>query len=68
MNHKYGRKKDSRAGCLLCKPSKANANVGTDRQQRKRDAQLVIEEERVAAEQAEQEQFWEESSENPANN
>lgn len=40
MNHKYGRKKDSRAGCLLCKPHKANALVGQDRQIRKREAIL----------------------------
>lgn len=38
MNHKYGRRKDSRAGCLLCKPHKANAYVGQDRQARKQEA------------------------------
>ena len=37
MNHKYGRKKDSRAGCLMCKPYKANAVVGQDRQLGKRE-------------------------------
>lgn len=40
MNHKYGRKKDSRAGCLLCKPHKANALVGQDRARRRREAIL----------------------------
>ena len=44
MNHKRGRKKDSRAGCLLCKPHKANAEVGSERQQRKRYAEREIQE------------------------
>lgn len=35
MNHKYKRPKTSRAGCLLCKPSKIQANVGTDRRRQR---------------------------------
>ena len=31
MNHKRGRPKDRRAGCLLCKPSKSNGVKGADR-------------------------------------
>ena len=27
-NHKRGRRKDARAGCLLCKPHKATGNKG----------------------------------------
>jgi hypothetical protein len=29
MHHKRGRPKDRRAGCLLCKPHKANRAKGT---------------------------------------
>jgi hypothetical protein len=29
MHHKRGRPKDQRAGCLLCKPHKANRAKGT---------------------------------------
>ena len=29
MNHKRGRPKNRRAGCLLCKPHKANGIKGT---------------------------------------
>jgi len=31
MNHKRRRPKQQRAGCLLCKPSKATFNVKADR-------------------------------------
>lgn len=34
MNHKRGRPKDRRAGCLLCKPHKSNANKGSERNRR----------------------------------
>lgn len=38
MHHKRGKRKDARAGCLLCKPHKANAAVGSDRRRREREA------------------------------
>lgn len=36
-NHKYRRPKSARAGCLLCKPQKLNANRTADRMRAKRD-------------------------------
>ena len=36
MHHKRKRPKARRAGCLLCKPSKLNANKTADRMQDKR--------------------------------
>jgi len=33
MNHKRGRPKDRRAGCLLCKPHKANGAKGRESSQ-----------------------------------
>lgn len=33
MNHKRGRSKDRRAGCLLCKPHKSNAQKGREESQ-----------------------------------
>lgn len=38
MNHKRGKRKDARAGCLMCKPYKVNAVVGCDRRKRERTA------------------------------
>jgi hypothetical protein len=37
-NFKRGRMKDSRSGCLMCKPHKANAEVGRERRRREREA------------------------------
>jgi hypothetical protein len=68
LNHKRGRKKDSRAGCLMCKPHKANAYVGQERQMRKRDAQREVAEARQARAEEEEERLWETSLANPANN
>jgi len=50
MNHKRGRPKNARAGCLFCKPHKANGAKGRDpssavrRTQRGRDERVVLEE------------------------
>jgi hypothetical protein len=33
VNHKRGRRKDRRAGCLLCKPHKSNAQKGREESQ-----------------------------------
>lgn len=38
MNHKRGKRKDARAGCLMCKWYKANAVVGSLRRKRERTA------------------------------
>jgi len=65
MNHKRGQKKDSRSGCLLCKPHKTNAEVGRERQQRKRFVRREVEEELEALD---EEWLWETSLANPANN
>jgi hypothetical protein len=37
MNHKRKRPKARRAGCLLCKPSKLNANKTADRMRARRE-------------------------------
>ena len=44
MNHKRGRKKDSRAGCLMCKPWKSNANKGSADHQSNQEKQAVVDE------------------------
>jgi hypothetical protein len=38
MNHKRGRPKSARAGCLLCKPHKHQALKRADRTRREREA------------------------------
>ena len=37
MNHKRKRPKAARAGCLLCKPNKLNANKTAERMKERRD-------------------------------
>jgi hypothetical protein len=37
MHHKRGRPKDRRAGCLLCKPHKANRAKGTAKAQTRQE-------------------------------
>ena len=37
MNHKRKRTKARRAGCLLCKPNKLNANKTSERMRERRD-------------------------------
>jgi hypothetical protein len=37
MHHKRGRPKDRRAGCLLCKPHKANRAKGTSKAQTRQE-------------------------------
>jgi len=38
VNHKRGKPKDARSGCLLCKPWKSNAYKSADRAKTKRAA------------------------------
>lgn len=38
MNHKRGRPKNRRAGCLFCKPQKANGADGRTFQERREDS------------------------------
>ena len=46
MNHKRGRPKNARAGCLMCKPGKANSAKSKDKTppRERRKLQPVVEE------------------------
>lgn len=43
MHHKRGKPKSARAGCLLCKPHKHQAEKHRDRSRRKRDERWQVE-------------------------
>lgn len=36
-NHKRGRRKNARAGCIMCKPHKANGNKGMSNSQTRQE-------------------------------
>lgn len=42
MHHKRGRRKNARAGCILCKPAKANGTKGTWRAQTRQELRARI--------------------------
>lgn len=56
VNHKRGRSKNARAGCLLCKPHKANGAALADREpvfaRRRRYSQSEIDEDLLTREES----------------